>query len=83
MSFTSNSVGGEYSHILTISEMPKHKHSIQSTSGEPSIAKIYPFQMVQQEGQYMDTNVCYSEGGSLAHNNIQPFITVTFWKRIS
>lgn len=84
MSFTTSSVGGEYSHILTINEMPKHRHAIQSTSGELSISdKIYPFQMIQQEGQYMDQNVCFSQGGSLAHNNIQPFITVTFWKRIS
>lgn len=82
MSFTANSVGGEYSHILTINEMPKHKHAIQSTSGELSISdKIYPFQMIQQEGRYMDPNVCFSQGGSLAHNNIQPYVVTYFWKR--
>lgn len=81
MSFTSNQTGGEYSHILTINEMPKHKHPIQSTSGEPSSYKLYPFQMIQQEGRLMDTNVCISQGGSLAHNNIQPYLVVYFWRR--
>lgn len=82
MSFTSNQTGGEYSHILTINEMPKHRHPIQSTSGEPSISdKLYPFQMIQQAGRLMDTNVCISQGGSLAHNNIQPYLVVYFWRR--
>lgn len=27
MSFTPNSIGGEYNHVLTESEMPKHKHN--------------------------------------------------------
>lgn len=82
MSFTSNKTGGEYSHILTVNEMPKHKHDIQSTSGVLSKSnKLYPFQMIQNEGQYMDTNVCFSEGGSLAHNNIQPYLVVYFWRR--
>ena len=82
MSFTSNQTGGEYSHILTINEMPKHRHPIQSTSGEPSISdKLYPFQMIQQGGRYMDTNACISQGESLAHNNIQPYLVVYFWRR--
>lgn len=82
MSFTSNQTGGEYSHILTINEMPKHRHEIQSTSGEPSISnKIYPFQMIQQEGQYMDQNACLSKGENVAHNNIQPYVITFFWKR--
>ena len=82
MSFTANSTGGEYYHTLTNSEMPKHRHAIQSTSGELSTSnKLYPFQMIQKEGQYMDPNVCYSQGGNAAHNNIQPCVTTFFWKR--
>lgn len=81
MSFKSNQTGGEYSHILTINEMPKHNHKIQSTSGKSSTSKLYPFQMIQQNGNYMDANVCYSEGRSLAHNNIQPYLVVYFWRR--
>lgn len=82
MSFTANSTGGEYYHTLTNSEMPKHRHAIQSTSGELSISnKLYPFQIIQEEGQYMDTNACLSQGGNAAHNNIQPYVTTFFWKR--
>lgn len=82
MSFTTKSTGGEYRHTLTNSEMPKHRHAMQSTSGEPSISdKAYPFQIIQQEGHYMDQNVCFSQGGNVAHNNIQPYVTTFFWKR--
>ena len=82
MSFTTSSVGGEYSHILTINEMPKHRHAIQSTSGELSISdEVYPFQMIEKGSSYMDQNVCFSQGGNVAHNNIQPYVTTFFWKR--
>ena len=83
MSFTAGSTGGEYTHVLTNNEMPKHKHAIQSTSGYPSISnKLYPFQMIEKESSYMDTNVCLSQGENVAHNNIQPYIVIFIWKRI-
>lgn len=46
MSFTASSVGGEYNHKLTQSEMPKHNHDISlmakgSSNWEEQIVKKY------------------------------------------
>ena len=38
--FKVNQVGGEYSHTLTISELPSHAHGIPSLTGTTSIKKL-------------------------------------------
>lgn len=82
MSFTANSTGGKYKHTLTVNEMPSHKHDINaplysgnSSPGGSSIqgnnngAGTWPYQW------------CQNTGGNQAHNNVQPYIVVYFWKR--
>lgn len=68
--------GGEKTHILTITEMPSHNHSYQ-LAGTP----------LAQSGS--STNCLTSTttantgntGGGAAHNNLQPYEVVVFWKR--
>jgi microcystin-dependent protein len=80
--------GGEQAHTLSISELPTHTHivnatSSNATSGTPSTALGYarsatlmygsPSNLVGQSSLAIG-NV----GGSQAHLNMQPFLTLSF-----
>jgi hypothetical protein len=70
--------GGAKTHTLTTSEIPAHTHDIKMRR-----------EGVAGTGQTVlyDTNneltaiPTQSAGGGGAHNNVQPYITVYFWKR--
>ena len=72
--------GGEKTHKLTVSEMPAHTHNVKGGASNGKSAGL------QSYASYFSTyrtisNAAYSTGGSGAHNNLQPYITVYFWKR--
>lgn len=75
---------GEKVHTLTVSEMPSHNHDIVYYNGAVSdylggSNANYGLSDGSKTGVY--SNVITNTGGSEAHNNIQPSITVFFWKR--
>lgn len=80
--FTANSTGGEYKHKLTVEEMPSHTHKLKFRGGQGAQPN-YPFgdnrPMLQGSNAY-GQNVDET-GGDVPHNNIQPYVTVYFWKR--
>ena len=94
MSFTASSNGGEYVHSLEIAEMPKHNHTeALYFMGNGSTREIGSF-TDKNEGGYKIPNLTWGRsstvpqptgyvGSGKPHNNIQPYITVYFWKRIS
>lgn len=65
--------GGEKTHVLTESEMPSHVHNIfySSTGSNPQ----GPISQNTSGGININTG---SAGGSLAHNNLQPYITLNY-----
>ncbi len=83
MTFTATSKGGEYRHLLTSSEMPKHSHTLARL---PATSPI---------GGGTDTNayipynggagLMYTNevGGNTAHNNLPPYEGVYYWHRTS
>jgi hypothetical protein len=82
--FNANSTGGEYKHKLSISELPSHNHSIgaywskQEASGyglATGNVGFYDRVMVSGSGNSGST------GSDNSHNNVQPYITVYFWRR--
>ena len=93
---TVNKIGGEKTHTLTINEMPSHNHQIGSGAGsngliigsapESNILVGVNNYYIKYDGvgngpsTYLNT---YNVGGSSAHNNLQPYITVYMWKRVS
>lgn len=77
------SEGGEEKHMLTVDEMPNHRHNAVSTSGSNIGISLYPFQMVCSNYSTVDTNVILPQGGSQSHNNMQPYRTVYRWRRIA
>nr|DAI86583.1 MAG TPA: baseplate wedge protein [Caudoviricetes sp.] len=82
MSFTANSTGGEYKHKITIDEMPSHDHKLYARGGSTKQTSS-PFEEnkpITQGSNAYGFNVSKT-GGDASHNNIQPYITVHFWKR--
>ena len=86
MNFTAGSTGGEYKHKLTIAEMPLHHHSrgtyvssIEAKGYGLASGQVAFADRVMVSGRDDTGNA----GGDGFHNNIQPYITVYFWKRIA
>jgi microcystin-dependent protein len=86
---TLGEAGGAASHTLSISELPQHTHSVQAsaaaaTAPGPSNARV----LAKSEGAdvyaapsnlvAMESSVPGSTGGSQAHTNLQPFLTLNF-----
>lgn len=83
--YTAGTTGGEATHTLTISEMPKHKHYFRAGWGELSGKTIVPLAQVNQHVfRWPDDYDDYEySGGSQPHNNMPPYLAVYMWKRIS
>lgn len=89
MSFTSaGSTGGEYNHTLTTNEIPSHNHTLYFDNGQ--VAKLWQISTRFSSGSQSaivsyGTSNNYPQiantGGGGSHNNIQPYITVYFWRR--
>jgi microcystin-dependent protein len=85
-SHTLGEVGGEQGHTLSISEIPTHTHTAQasSTDGDQVIATnnfLAPVNQLYGAPANL-TSMVPSEignvGGSQAHLNMQPFLTLSF-----
>lgn len=80
-SFTAGSTGGEFTHTLTVDEMPNHSHGMRQSYDD--------FQGGRDEmvkGSVLDRYAGFnlnttSVGGSGAHNNMQPYLAVYMWER--
>lgn len=93
MTFTANGKGGEYFHKLSADENGKHKHA-QTIGIDNAVVGGYNDAYAINEqvyGGYANTAnrttayrqaVQYSGQGK-GHNNVQPYQTVYYWRRIS
>lgn len=77
------SMAGEYSHQLTIDEMPSHTHDWlhgreQDDNSFGSHADEFTFAPGRQSG----VDVMSATGNDKPHNNIQPSIVVAVWVRV-
>lgn len=81
--------GGEQAHTLSITEIPAHTHTVQisDTPGEPvtGAGKMLAnsgdekrFTSGETNKKPMSPATTSSNGGSQAHLNMQPFLTVSF-----
>ena len=77
--------GGEKKHTLSVDELAEHAHtfdSIQNNDTQPWQAPYQVFEYKYVAGtKYTATTT--TSGRTLPHNNLQPYITVYMWKRIS
>lgn len=79
--FEVNTTGGEYKHKLVIGEIPSHAHKYYS----PIVQEVSPVSNTATYGNYNKDYKIDSDsvGGDGYHNNVQPYITVYFWKRVN
>lgn len=82
---TVKKTGGEKTHKLTIEEMPTHRHSLEYNEVSSIGATSYCHATGGYGKQYSDYNLGFynigQTGGSQAHNNLQPYMTVYIWQR--
>jgi hypothetical protein len=78
---TAEETGGAKTHTLTTDEMPAHNHSerYSSAGGAATDFEIASNRLTANAGTSPSTTG--SAGGGQAHNNLQPYIVVFFWKR--
>jgi len=82
--------GGEQSHTLSISELPQHVHTMNATSAD-AVANTNPGPTVMlakatgdniygpfANAVTLDPSAATNVGGSQAHLNMQPFLTLNF-----
>jgi hypothetical protein len=71
--------GGAKTHVLTEAEIPPHRHQLPYNSNNQGGGQ----QQDAGEGtaNFTNSNLTNFTGGGQAHNNLQPYITVFFWKR--
>lgn len=82
--------GGEAEHTLTIQEMPSHNHRLKTDIYNPAYNVTwgewfeYTDGWTQEAGETeAPATHTTSTGGSMAHNNMPPYLTVYMWKRIA
>jgi microcystin-dependent protein len=84
-SFNLGQVGGEFAHTLTLSEMPAHTHIVQASGNAPnatipagnffaSNTGFSPYGL--PANQAMAPQACTNIGGSQAHTNMSPYLTL-------
>jgi len=88
-SFTQGQTGGQEAHTITSSEMPAHNHfvtgnDVAATTNSPGAATRLANSSPQNlYGPFsgpttMDPGSILNVGGSQAHTNMQPYLTITF-----
>lgn len=82
---TVEETGGSKTHTLTESELPAHTHNtLSSYQNDVEVigSSTVTITEADRSGAGGDIDLATSSTGSgAAHNNLQPYITVYFWKR--
>ena len=86
--FTMGQSGGEQSHTITQNEMPAHSHPIVGTAetngsiiptNQSVLANSAPTEMYGKAYNVaLHPNTISSVGGSQPHNNMQPYLVISF-----
>ena len=76
--------GGSYRHTLTETQIPEHTHGLSHLEKHPRRCSGGCHAIVENDGNsYNSPNATDPTGGGLPHNNVMPYISVYFWRRIA
>ncbi len=83
---TIGETGGEKTHTLTVDEIPAHKHQINTnnddwnnSSGGGKFGTTYDGNSGWANNNWYTENA----GGGQAHNNLQPYVTITYMIKVA
>ena len=83
--FNKDETGGEYNHLLTVNEIPPHKHRLgrrnDSILGRTDSGSLWYIDLGTTD-IWVDSGSIENTGGGQVHNNLPPYLTVYIWKRI-
>ena len=81
--FTAGKTGGEKTHVLTVDEMPSHRHEIAKFAtmqgGGTWICDKIGGAQLNDAGT--SNGFTKYTGGDKAHNNMPPYIAIYLWRR--
>lgn len=87
--YAAGSTGGEATHKLTDTEMPRHAHNTAKGAKNPdgTGTKFGAYDTYQNEssiaeGYYWTATTLFA-GNSKPHNNMPPYVAMYIWKRIA
>lgn len=72
---------GEYSHTLTISEMPEHNHNLSLYQGTQNDRGNATIRGIDHINDTSNNSLVNNTGGGVAHNIVQPTFGLYIWKR--
>ena len=76
INFSVGTIGGEFQHVLTKPEMPKHSHTGGAINAAGGVA------WSNSGGDKVpDSGLTSEQGNDQPHNNIQPYIVAKVWVR--
>lgn len=78
--YSNGATGGAATVKLTIDQIPSHSHTVYSRSVYSSGGT---YVALCNEANSTKSYVTGGKGGSEAHNNMPPYLTVYMWKRVS
>lgn len=81
-----NSTGGAETHTLTVNEMPSHNHTTYGSYpriNDDTVSGTKYGSSSSSQNWWFKGTINYTEwnGGSAAHNNMQPYIAKYMWER--
>lgn len=85
--YPAGSTGGEVTHKLTYNEMPEHAHEMYSGNGggdstwTPNVGTYLVDSVTSEKTTWWAQIGMNTAGGSAAHNNMPPYLSVYIWKR--